>query len=404
MEQQTDIVIVGGGICGVAVALALQRKGIKSLVLEKSESLRAIGTAIIVQPNGWHALEQLGVAAKLRQTAVLIQGGQHVFLGTGRRSEISFGEVDERGKLPEVRCVKRKDLIEALADQLLPDTISFGRHVVSMKVDYSSHSSCPLLELSDGTQVKAKIVIGCDGVNSTVADYVGVKATDVFSVCAVRGFTYYGEGHHFVNEFLVLSIPSTNIQVGRMPMTDNLVYWFITRDWSSQDPNIVNKPELIRQSSMQAAESFPKEIQDMVKDSEASSLHLTQLKYRPPWELMRRDLYKGTVALAGDALHAMGPFLAQGGSASLEDAVVLARNLSRVVEAGEEISQPRVERALGEYVKERKMRVVKLSTQTYLVGKLIEKASGLTKLVVILLLAIFFGNKANHAKFRCGEL
>ncbi|CAM8929892.1 unnamed protein product [Rhodiola kirilowii] len=89
--EQTDIVIVGGGICGIAVALALQRKGIKSVVLERSETLRAIGTAIIIQPNGWYALEQLGVAAKLRRTAVLVDGGRHLFLGTNRKNDISFG-------------------------------------------------------------------------------------------------------------------------------------------------------------------------------------------------------------------------------------------------------------------------------------------------------------------------
>ncbi|CAM8927934.1 unnamed protein product [Rhodiola kirilowii] len=400
--EQTDIVIVGGGICGIAVALALQRKGIKSVVLERSETLRAIGTAIIIQPNGWYALEQLGVAAKLRRTAVLVDGGRHLFLGTNRKNDISFGDVEEGGKLPEVRCLKRKNLLEAMAEQLLPNTIQCDRYVTSMKLD--PHSSCPLLELSDGTQMKAKVVIGADGVSSVVADYVGVRATGVFTVCAVRGFTYYEEGHHFKNEFLVLSIDSPNVQVGTMPMTDNLVYWFITRDWCSKDPEIVNQAELIRESSMQAVKSFPQDIQDMIKNTDASSLHLAQLKYRPPWDMMRRNFNKGTVVLAGDAMHAMGPFLAQGGSASVEDAVVLARCLSEVVEEGGKFSPGLVEGAMRRYVKERKARVVKLSTETYLVGKLIETTSGLMKLVVILLLAIVFRGNATHAKFRCGEL
>ncbi|PON79891.1 FAD-binding domain containing protein [Trema orientale] len=68
-----DIVIVGGGICGLATALALHRKGIRSVVLERSEKIRARGAAIIVQPNGWRALDQLGVASSLRETAIPIQ-------------------------------------------------------------------------------------------------------------------------------------------------------------------------------------------------------------------------------------------------------------------------------------------------------------------------------------------
>ncbi|CAM8903288.1 unnamed protein product [Rhodiola kirilowii] len=191
------------------------------------------------------------------------------------------------------------------------------------------------------------------------------------------------------------------------------------------DPEIVNQAELIRESSVQAVESFPQDIQDMIKNTDPSALHLAQLKYRPPWDMMRRNFNKDTVVLAGDAMHAMGPFLAQGDSASVEDEVVLARCLSEVVEEGGKFSPGLVEGAMRRYVKERKTRVMnfrcssvsflvasttyeskkmKLSTETYLVGKLIETTSGLTKLVVILLLAIFFRGNATHAKFRCGEL
>lgn len=99
-EEVHAIVIVGGGICGLTTALALHRcvhllaqliypspndlsssaqwdacrKGIASLVLEKSETLRANGAAIGVHANGWRVLEQLGVAAEFRETADLITG------------------------------------------------------------------------------------------------------------------------------------------------------------------------------------------------------------------------------------------------------------------------------------------------------------------------------------------
>lgn len=48
------------------------RKGIRSVVLERSNTLRATGAAIIVHPNGWRALDQLGVASHLRETAIPI--------------------------------------------------------------------------------------------------------------------------------------------------------------------------------------------------------------------------------------------------------------------------------------------------------------------------------------------
>ncbi|PKI37314.1 hypothetical protein CRG98_042309 [Punica granatum] len=68
VEEESGVVIIGGGICGLATALALHRNGIASVILEKCQNLRATGAAIVVQPNGWRALEYLGlgVASLLR--------------------------------------------------------------------------------------------------------------------------------------------------------------------------------------------------------------------------------------------------------------------------------------------------------------------------------------------------
>ncbi|KAL6140696.1 hypothetical protein ACLB2K_058992 [Fragaria x ananassa] len=95
MEMAEDagenIVIVGGGICGLATGLALHRKGIRSLVLERSESLRASGAAIILHANGWRALDQLGVASYLRQTSIPILSGQFTSLDDDKLQQIPFG-------------------------------------------------------------------------------------------------------------------------------------------------------------------------------------------------------------------------------------------------------------------------------------------------------------------------
>ncbi|OVA15466.1 hypothetical protein BVC80_8411g14 [Macleaya cordata] len=85
-------------------------------------------------------------------------------------------------------------------------------------------------------------------------------------------------------------------------------------------------------------------------------------------------------------MHVMGPFLGQGRSAVLEDAVVLARNLAQELcttgskRIGQQVMQARIGAAMDRYVKERKMRLLMLSTQTYLTGMLLEASSKLTKL------------------------
>ena len=65
MEMVEDVVIVGAGIGGLATALALKKVGIKALVLERSDGLRATGAALSLFPNAWLALDALGISHKL---------------------------------------------------------------------------------------------------------------------------------------------------------------------------------------------------------------------------------------------------------------------------------------------------------------------------------------------------
>nr|GMD94431.1 monooxygenase 2-like [Ipomoea batatas] len=72
MEMTVDIVIVGGGIAGLATSLGLHRLGLQSLVLESSESLRVTGFALTLWTNAWRALDALGIADSLRQHSLPI--------------------------------------------------------------------------------------------------------------------------------------------------------------------------------------------------------------------------------------------------------------------------------------------------------------------------------------------
>ncbi|KAJ0077017.1 hypothetical protein Patl1_36064 [Pistacia atlantica] len=184
-EVVEDIVIVGAGIAGLTTSLGLHRLGIRSLVLESSESLKVSGSAILLWTNAWKALDAVGIADSLRQQHQLIDR----YLNYYHRCGIAIASTIPGKPLPlekslktkgkhgdhEVRCVKRKLLLEALETELPSGTIRYSSKVVSIE-----ESGCfKLVHLADGTILKTKVLIGCDGVNSVVAKWLGLRSLDV---------------------------------------------------------------------------------------------------------------------------------------------------------------------------------------------------------------------------------
>ncbi|CAN6244727.1 unnamed protein product [Urochloa humidicola] len=392
-EEVHGIVIVGGGICGLATALALHRKGIPSLVLEKSQTLRTDGGSIGVHVNGWRVLEQLGIAPDLRETADVVTEFHDVWQ-QGNKSVV----VPVRG---ELRWLKRKDLIETMAKNIPSGAIRFSCHIAAIRPAGPGNHGAVLTTL-DGSIIRAKALIGCDGSNSVVAKYLGLSPPKSTSRMLLRGFTRYPHGHPFGPHFLRLR--GKGFFVGRSPMTDNLVNFFVAF-WhpgadATKDP-LAMKDFLLEKLQGQCSD----EILEMVRDPEPDSLIiLTKIWYRPPWQVMFSSFQRGTATVAGDAMHVMGTYIGQGGSAALEDAVVLARSLSRAAAGSGELCEKKIGAAIREYVRERRMRVVRLSLESFAMGKLLATKSLLAKLACFAIVSLLGTATLRHTHYDCGRL
>ncbi|KAK1287511.1 hypothetical protein QJS10_CPB19g00311 [Acorus calamus] len=185
----------------------------------------------------------------------------------------------------------------------------------------------------------------------------------------------------------------------------------ISVETNPEADSIVEKDyTLLRDLTVDMMEGFPSHVIDMVRRVDLDSLSLTSVRYRPPWDLALGTFRRGTTIVAGDAMHVIAPFIGQGGSAAIEDAIVLARGLACAFcgrDGGDwdQMMKIRVERAMDEYLRERKLRLVRLSMQTYLLGLMFEVPSKVVKLVIIFTLLVFFGlNSLGHAQYDCGPL
>ncbi|XP_059649972.1 monooxygenase 2-like [Cornus florida] len=413
MEVVEDIVIVGGGIAGLTTSLGLHRLGIRSIVLESSDSLRVTGFAFTTWTNAWRALDAIGIGQSLRQQHQLLYGIKTNSITSGLpTSEVSFETKGAGYGAPnEVRCVKRKLLVETLEKELPSGTVKYSSKVVSIE----DSGYFKLLHLADGTILKAKVLIGCDGVNSVVAKWLGFKKPAFVGRSAIRGYADFKTSHDFEPRFIQCA--GKGVRIGFLPCDDNTIDWFCTYIPTPKDKEMEENPSMMKEFVLSKLEKLPDQVKAVVEVTELDSIINSPLRFRLPWEILWGNTSKGNVCVAGDAFHPMTPDIGQGGCAALEDGVVLARCLaealckrksSRRTEvkiAEEEDERERIEMGLKKFAEERKWRAFKLISTAYMVGFILQNDGMVISFLRDKVLAAFLSRLLlKRADFDCGKL
>ncbi|KAI3854297.1 hypothetical protein MKW98_024720 [Papaver atlanticum] len=419
---EEDIVIVGAGIAGLATSLGLHRMGLKSLVLESWENLRVTGFAFTTFTNAWKALDALGIGDTLREQHILLQG----LVATSTISGIPTSHVVYRPSRKfvrhEIRCVGRKVLLETLANELPQGTIRFCSKVVS--IEEQGHAK--LIHLADGSVIKTKVLIGCDGVNLVVAKWLGLQEPVFAGRTSIRGHAVFkeNEGHCFGPTFL--QIFGDGCRSGFQPVNQNTIYWFFTHAQSILPRDLIDQNDIFgteiffswieteeadsintKQYMVMKLGKAPKEVIDIIEKTDPKSIVISPLRFRWPSSILFGSISKANVCVAGDALHPMTPDIGQGANAALEDGVVLARCLSQalLLKATDETAEyNNINTGLAKYAKERRWRSFELASTSYIVGVL-QQGSMFIKFIRDKFLSPYLaGMLLKRAEFDCGKL
>ncbi|KAK6924199.1 FAD-binding domain [Dillenia turbinata] len=281
----------------------------------------------------------------------------------------------------------RKALLEALAEELPNEAIRFSSKLISIE---QQDSSDILIQLGDGTLIKTKLLVGCDGVHSVVAKWLGLSQPVHSGRSAVRGLAVFPEGHGLgqdqVHQFI-----DAGKRAGYAPLNDT--------DMSS-DPNHIQK------TVMENCKDFPAKYLEIVRQSDLATLSWAPLVFRYPWNVMLGNLCKGGVTVAGDAMHPMTPDLAHGGASALEDSVVLGRHIGESFLKNKGIVPQEVGVALKGYVKERRWRAAVLITGSYISGwaQLAHEHSWWKKFLMNIIYVSVFPKIYGSIHYDCGKL
>ena len=315
--------VVGGGIAGPAVALALAKAGIESEVLERRPVVDPeAGSWLTVAPNGLDALQAMDVLEEVRDKGVPSRANV-MYGATGRRlGKVSLGRPLDNGLV--ALTMKRSWLAARLEREAERRGIlvRLGAEVADV-TDAGDHVEATL---TDGTVLTADMLVGADGVHSRVRQAIDEQAPAARYV----GLTNFGGitrntaiaddlepgAWHFIF--------GSQAFFGAHPTPAGDVVWFVN----------VPEPEITRERRRNTTEDeWARRLLALVQDDAGPAAELVRtgqlelagdntydLGHVPTWS-------RGRMVIIGDAAHAPSPSSGQGASMALEDAVVLAQSL-----------------------------------------------------------------------------
>lgn len=311
-SAEVPLLIVGGGIGGLALAAACERVGAPYRVIERAPELREVGAGLGLWASALRALATLGVDASTFPAAAEILRGEGCSWRGRVLSSFDITRVSrEHGARSLV--VHRGDLLSALAARVDPRNLRLGDPLVGLREE----TDCVVADLASGAALRGRLLVGADGLRSVVrASLWGPEPPRYSGETCFRGVADLAPPELGV----LREVQGPGQRAAVCVLDERRVYWWATLvapEGEADDP-LARRDLLLRRFA-----GWPFGVEQAIAAT-------------PPAEVLRNDLFDrpplrrwsvGRVTLLGDAAHPTTPNLGQGACMAIEDAVVLTRAL-----------------------------------------------------------------------------
>lgn len=317
-RNSLPIMIAGGGIGGLACALALAQRGYSVVVCERLREFGEVGAGLQVAPNALSVLDALGIGDRVKKKALLIERMMMMDAVSGEPIiDIPCGVDFERRFGNPYAVAHRADVHGAILDGCREQSQLIDLRSDRAVTEFSIHDTTVSVKLSSGEVVEAAALIGADGLRSRVRDrIIGDGEPSMAGAVIYRALIPAAQ----MPEDQKKPFPTMWAGPGL-----HIIYYPVS-DWSmfNLGVTVVADPSRDAEGKAERHEVLP-----LLPDCCEAPLRVVRIpasfqryviRYRDPvdnWTL-------GPVTLLGDAAHPMVQYIAQGAAMALEDAMCLA--------------------------------------------------------------------------------
>ncbi|MGW5199973.1 FAD-dependent monooxygenase [Streptomyces spiralis] len=346
MSEVRTALVIGGGIAGPVTALALRKAGIEATVFESHPSAAdGVGAMLSLAPNGIDALRVVGADTVIDAIGQPVPG---VVMADGDGNRLS--EFHGFPGLPVTRALARADLFRGLADHARAVGIQFayGKRLLAAEPADDGVTAT----FADGTTATADVLIGADGIRSTVRPLIDPHAPGP-EYGGVLSFGGYAVGSGVEAELGSMYFAFGRTFIGYWAVPDGRIVWFAglpsAEPMTSAEVRRVPADQWLSRLRELYAGHTPG--QALLAHTEPGDLlavgPMERMPPVPHW-------HRGRMVLIGDAAHAPSSSSGQGASLAIESSVELARCLrdlptpEAAFAAYERLRRPRVEMIGGD--------------------------------------------------------
>ncbi|MFC9502796.1 FAD-dependent monooxygenase [Streptomyces sp. NPDC057002] len=323
--QHIPLLIIGGGIGGMATGLALAEAGFEAHVVEQAAEFTEIGAGIQLAPNALRVLDSLGVLDAVSEVAVRPRNLVFLHADTGHHlTTIDFGAAFRERYGQPYSVLHRGDLLDVLLSACREHpkvTLENNRQVV----DVEDHANAAVVHFADGESYRTDALIGADGLRSRTRRLLSDDRPATDAYVAYRG-----------------ALPMSEIA---LPVEeDDEIIWIGPNRHLVQYP--IRRGELYNQVAVFRSRRYTPDIEhtdewggpDELEQAFATSCEQVRASVKMfntsrRWPMYDREPLdnwtRGRITLLGDAAHPMFQYLAQGACQAIEDAECLARQLTK---------------------------------------------------------------------------